>query len=489
MSELVIRSRRDITDFINRAPGTARTTIFAVLGLVSVFTDAYDLGSLGIGIDQMAAEWDLSSFQVGSVSAVIAIGALLSTFLGGYLADRTGRFKVFVIASAILVVTPIGSALAPNFETMLVFRFLMGVGTGLDLPVAFSLMVEFLNTRRKGTWVNLWQPLSSVATMSGALAALVVKFAGAEDQLWRWSVGIGAVPVFIVLLVRLKYAEESPMWAAQHRGLAEAGRIVERVYQVPVRVVPPSGRGAGDDSAATDAAPMRKRRRRPRTTDIFRRPFRARTTLASVIAGTQSLQYYAIGFYSPVIAGLLFGDNLNAIVLATVIVHTFALVSGVLQGAITNRMGLWRLATIGYVIVAVSLLILSALGDDGWDNMPLLPVLLVGMLMFGHAFGPGPQSKTMATLSYPTEYRSLGSGWAETMGRIGSILGLFLFPVLLDTVGQSLTMLLLASAPVAALIALFCIRWEPIGQDVETGTPEQAPATEPAEPARAHNGG
>jgi hypothetical protein len=68
------------------------------------------------------------------------------------------------------------------------------------------------------------------------------------------------------------------MWAAHHLGLREAGRILEKNYDVRVRV------------AAEEEETWREERRIS-VGAIFQRGFRARTTLASIISGLQSMEY------------------------------------------------------------------------------------------------------------------------------------------------------------------------------------------------------
>lgn len=106
-----------------------------------------------------------------------------------------------------------------------------------------------------------------------------------------------------------------------------------------------------------------------------------------------------------------------------------------------------------------------------------LAALLIGALIFGHAFGPGAQGKTMAALSYPTAFRGAGMGWSESMSRVGTIIGFYLFPVVLAAVGLGQTMLYLTIVPLLGLLALALIRWEPIGKDVETTESQEETAT------------
>ena len=55
---------------------------------------------------------------------------------------------------------------------LLAFRFLMGLGVGLDFPVALSFIAEFVNERRKGGSVNLWQVMWYVAASCTGLVVL-----------------------------------------------------------------------------------------------------------------------------------------------------------------------------------------------------------------------------------------------------------------------------------------------------------------------------
>lgn len=58
-------------------------------------------------------------------------------------------------------------------------------------------------------------------------------------------------------------------------------------------------------------------------------------------------------------------------------------------------------------------------GGGGSTGAGYLSALLIGILIFGHSFGPGSQGKTMAALPYPTEFRGTGMGWTEAMPRLG----------------------------------------------------------------------
>jgi len=68
--------------------------------------------------------------------------------------------------------------------------------------------------------------------------------------------------------------------------------------------------------------------------------------------------------------------------------------------------------------------------------------------------------------------RGTGTGWAQGMVRIGTIIGLFFFPPLLAKIGLSNLMLALSLSPLAGLLALWLIKWEPVGSPIEDGVVE-----------------
>ncbi len=234
--ELVIASATDVAHFVDTRPATRGAWLIVLVALGGVFVDAYDFTSLGIGVVQLKTAFGLTPFQVGSVTAMMAFGAFCGALWGGYYTDKIGRFKMFLLDLVFLVVAAIGAALAVNLAMLLCFRFLMGVGVGLDFPVALSFIAEFAERRRRGGSINLWQPMWYVAASATGLVVLPFYFLGAGPQLWRIAVGFGAVPALVILVLRYRWMDESPLWAARNLGLAEAARVIRKTYGVAVRV-------------------------------------------------------------------------------------------------------------------------------------------------------------------------------------------------------------------------------------------------------------
>ncbi|TDV06487.1 sugar transport protein [Raoultella planticola] len=139
-----VSSVGDVARLINSGKDQAkyaRMIVFLALG--GVFLDAYDLTTLSYGIDDVVREFQLSPLLTGLVTSSIMVGTIIGNLIGGWLTDKYGRYSVFMADMLFFVVSAIAAGLAPNVWVLIGARFLMGIGVGIDLPVAMSYLAEF----------------------------------------------------------------------------------------------------------------------------------------------------------------------------------------------------------------------------------------------------------------------------------------------------------------------------------------------------------
>lgn len=244
---------------------------------------AADFSSLAYGMRDITVQFGLSPVGAGIVNASIMVGAVVGALGGGYLVDKIGRYRVFMADMLFFVIAALGCALAPNAEVLVFFRFLMGVGVGMDLPVAMAFLAEFSRLRgkgSKGSRTASWSAAWFVATSACYLIILGLYFlipAENHGVLWRFTVGFGAVPALVVLLIRHRYMNESPAWAAGQGDLAGAAAILRKSYGVNAVVAP---------EAEVVKAP--KRSIRAEFGRLFNRTYRRRTWLSLAVALAQT---------------------------------------------------------------------------------------------------------------------------------------------------------------------------------------------------------
>lgn len=125
--------------------------------------------------------WVISGFNVAQVTFML---------LGGRLADRIGRRKVFLRGLIVFAVGAALSGLAPSIELVIVARIGQAIGVAMMLPSSLAAVLPEFPPERHGSVVSMW---SSMGVL-GAVAAPTVAAGILEISDWRW-VFLAAVPV------------------------------------------------------------------------------------------------------------------------------------------------------------------------------------------------------------------------------------------------------------------------------------------------------
>src|SRR3982751_6586913 len=153
--------------------------------------DAMDVGLISFVMAALAAQWSLSATELSWIGSIGFVGMALGATLGGLLADRFGRRQVFASTLLVFGVATGAAALSWSVGALLVFRFLIGLGRGAELPVASTLISEFAPARVRGRVVVALEAFWAVGwTLSALIGYLVVPPSGAG---WRWALALGAV--------------------------------------------------------------------------------------------------------------------------------------------------------------------------------------------------------------------------------------------------------------------------------------------------------
>lgn len=447
-----------------RSTPQRRAFMIVLLAFGGVFMDAYDFSSIAFGITEIKRTFELNGAMTGLVNAAIMVGAVVGAWSGGILVDRLGRYRLFMADMVFFVVAALGCALAPNAGVLIAFRFIMGVGVGLDLPVAMAFLAEFSSLRGRGNRskrVNGWSPTWYAATGFGYLVVLILFVtlpAAGQPHLWRFVVGFGAVPALIVLLVRRRYLKESPQWLANQGDLRGAVDILRSAHGI---------------EAVLDPAVASERSRRPTVTDrkrafgqLFAPRYRLRTLAALSIAVFSTFGYNAVAYGTPLIISNLFHQGEMVTIVSSLVINIgFGVGGGLLGVALVSGTGARRLTLVGFSLQAISLIILAVIGIPR-GPLIVIAVLMLAVFIFAQAGGPGATQMAYSTLSYPTSLRGTGVGFTEGVKRMFSVVSLFFFPILAASM-QSGVFWIIAIFPLLGVFALLAIRWDPTGVDTD----------------------
>ena len=354
----IVSSASDIHSILAEfgSQGT-KTTAVIILALGGIFMDAYDFSSLAFGITAIQEQFGLNGFMTGLVNASIMVGAVIGALFGGYLVDRFGRYRLFMADMVFFVVAAIGCAVAPNEWVLIAFRFVMGIGVGLDLPVAMAFLAEFSKLKGKGNRsqrVNAWSPAWYFATGMGYVIVLIIFITLPYEQhaiLWRIVVGFGAVPALIVLLVRRRYLAESPEWLANQGDLRGAVEVMRSHHNLNVELAPAEER----ETPNVSAAPA-KGGRWAGFAELFSPRYRVRTIVALCVSVFSTFGYNAVAYGTPLIITTLFHQTPLITIIASLVINLgFGTIGGLLGMSIVNRFGTRKITLFGFVIQAAAL--------------------------------------------------------------------------------------------------------------------------------------
>lgn len=448
-STYAIGNEQDVADFIERGrPTGPRMRWIWILGLGGVFFEAYASAALGTGLGPLTDEMHLTPGQISILTGSSMFVSLVLGPVAGWLADRLGRVPMIVAAKVFALISALIAATATDVPVLIVGRAINGVAWALDFAVAFAYLAEFLAARHRSR-LNRWQGIWYVATTCNLLLTVGIYELGVGQSIWRWSLGTSGAIAVLLGIGQATLLCESPRWLAGRGRLEKAARSLGLVYGVSV--------GVRKDA---DAAPVGERRKASMAefARLFRGPYRRRTILAGVTFCAQGLEYYAIGWFLPVISLQMFGQDFVAATLGSAVFNIFGIAGGFVSGALAARFTVRRTMLVGFALVAADLILLGTI----FKGIPLwLAFTLPALFLLFHSGGPAPGGISLSAAAYPSELRALGSGVTNMAGSSGGVIGLFCFPLIMAGLGAGPTIIVMAIVPLIGMITSLLIRWDP----------------------------
>jgi MFS transporter, putative metabolite:H+ symporter len=162
------------------------------------------------------------------------VGAVLGGFFWGWMGDRIGRRKVFILtalnvafATGIMFFTPDPGGWISGWIFLSFFRFFVGFGNAGLIAVDIPLVQEFVPTYKRGWVSGLTTVLLPAGNVLGALSGwLLVPAIG-----WRGLFLVGLAPALLVLMIRY-WVPESPRWLMRMGRMEEARKSLAWALQV-----------------------------------------------------------------------------------------------------------------------------------------------------------------------------------------------------------------------------------------------------------------
>ena len=403
--------------------------LFAV-AFFGVLFDAADFAMFGAALPPVAREFGLGPAQAGLLATVGLVGAFAGALLWGTVADYIGRRTAFSATVGIFSLFTGLVALSWNVLSLTIFRFLANLGLGGEVPVATTLVAEFMPARIRGrTTVIMAASFPLGLIMAAGLSLTIIPAFG-----WRALFAVGVIPALLLWFVRRNMPESVRYLLSRGRS-AEASAVVSHI-----RVqsgLPPLPAGA---SAAIPPEPPGVT-----VTQLLAAGRRRRTLLLWTTSFCYLWASNGIIFMLPTILTQR-GLPLRTAIALTLMQASVGFVGYCVCGILIDRFGR-RPVLFLYYFIGAFFHLAFALASDDWLFVAIAAVGFVNPGAYGG-------TSVYAGELYPTQIRGTAVGWFFGIGRIGSFLAPAVIGILL---ANSLGAWALYSFAVAYLIASIAV--------------------------------
>ncbi|MBO1803747.1 MFS transporter [Leucobacter ruminantium] len=421
---------------MDEAPLTRFHVKLTVFSSGGPFIDGYALSIIGIALITMQPALQLSATEIGLLGAASLIGIFVGGGLFGWVTDKVGRHKMYIIDLLALALFSVLCGVSTDVWQVIACRFMLGVAIGADYPIATSLLAEFLPRRYRGRLLGA----TFVVWAIGAAAAYLVGYLFRDfgPDAWRILLATPAVFAIITLLFRLG-TPESARWLLSRGRVDEARAVVKKVYGEQYEV-----EDLGEPSDAST----------PRATfaSVFRGEYLKRTLFVAIFWTAQVIPMFAVYTFAPDLLasfGMTGDANLYG---GSLIISLFFVVGGIPGLLVVDRIGRRKLMIYSFAL-ATAVLIIPALipGVGAWP-------LFIALTLFAFASGSANFLQIVYPNElFPTEVRATAVGIGTAFSRIGSATSTYLMPLAILHFGAAGSLAIGGIVSLVGLIATFVL--------------------------------
>jgi EmrB/QacA subfamily drug resistance transporter len=390
-----------------------------------------DATIVNVALPHIGDDFDVnvSSLQWVLTGYLLALASLI--LLGGALGDRYGRRKVFLIGTIWFAGASLLCGAAPNVDVLIGARVLQGVGAALLTPGSLAILQASFRERDRARAVGAWSGLGGVAGAIGPfLGGWLVDGPG-----WRWAFLINVpVAALVVICALASVPETRDPHAARGLDVVGAGLAVVSLGAATWALTEAGTRGWTDSAvvvaeaiaAVGGVAFVHRMLHAPDPlvppTLFSSRAFTVTNMATVLLYAAIGVTFFLVSYQLQVGAGWSALAAGTALLPATVLM----LLGSARSGALAQRIGPRPQLTIGPLVLAAGLLLLSRIGPDpawGRDVLPGAIVIGVGLVTF-----VAPLTSTVMGSVSP-DHVSVASGVNNAIARTASLAALAVIPV------------------------------------------------------------
>jgi MFS family permease len=421
----------DIPARMDRLPWS-RWHWLVVIGLGAVWVldglEVTIVGAIGARLTEKGSGIELTQSQIGSAAAIYIAGACLGALFFGWLTDRLGRKKLFMITLALYIVATLATAFTTSFLAFGIARFFTGAGIGGEYAAINSAIDELIPARVRGRVDLIINGSFWLGTAVGALLSVPLlnpDLFGASTG-WRLSFGLGAILALGILIVR-RYVPESPRWMFIHGREEEAEQLVTSIEH---DVSEDTGQRLRDPRKSITVRQRRSIGFGVIAKTVFRL-YPQRTILGFSLFIGQAFLYNAVFFTQALVLDKFFGVSAQSVGWYIIPFALGNFAGPLVLGSLFDTVGRKPMIAGTYIVSGVLLWVTAILFNGGSLDATTLTIAWCVIFFFASA-GASAAYLTVSEI-FPMETRAMAIAFFYAIGTaVGGITGPLLFGKLIE---------------------------------------------------------
>jgi MFS transporter, putative metabolite:H+ symporter len=444
---------------LDRLPATRAVWKLILLLSLGFFFELYDLlftgyiapGLVKSGMLTSTTKGLFGTSGVASFIAALFAGLFIGTAACGFLADRFGRRAIFTYSLLWYVAANTVMALQDTAFGLNLWRFISGLGIGVELVTIGTYMSELAPKHLRGRAFAVCQAIGfSAVPVVAYLSYLLVPVAPFGLDGWRWVALLGGISALFVWYFR-RNLPESPRWLASKGRVEEADAVLRKLEETV------AGQAGHSLPQPGPSEPVVKR---ASFSDMWKPPYRRRTLMLIAFHICQTVGFYGFANWVPTLL-VKQGITVTSSLLYTTVIGLAAPLGPLLGYWIADRFERKHvIVAMASVNIAAGLLFSQAGSATTIVILGVLLTLAGNIISFTY--------HTYQQELYPTTIRARAVGFVYSWSRLSAVFSSFVIAFVLKDFGVHGVFVFIAAAMFIVILVIGLMGPRTLGKSLES---------------------